>query len=1028
MPKIPTFISEARPTAEVGSVKSNIQVPLSQTLAGALSPLTDLVVKKAVQEKDITNKTQALKLENEYNIAMQQVTEEIITNPNYGDNQETSQTYYQEQAKKNREKFGSQANNDFTKTMFINNSLLLDQKFSNRLSKDVSKNIVLNLDEQVNIKLNNILTNAFLPSNSEFNREVVIRDIENLYYSSYYGKVPTYLYNKLINNIPNEVYGFEITKGLSSNPRETYTKLLDSKSYPKLDYTLRKEFINQGKLILTGPVKKELENVIFGTKFEGRVGKEDVVKLNFAKSILKIEEFNEFQTRYDLAKLNASDVREILKAPKSDIQDIIERNKYTENDYVGEVDLITQAKLLQGLQQAATYRNEQMALDAVGFITATRPEIKKLKDDFINSGTDRDAQIQNRQIYNDAIINEQTRMGVKSFLLRVTDKTEINGIKNTLLSSSESAEEKIQYISMLKALYGSDNYSLVRNHLQDEKLPDALLLAMSTDNIELTKNLFSSSTLVDLKKLAIKEGITITDVEEDITKKTEDFAQVIYSQGEGSTSKAAFVLSIREGLLKAVLVREKDGNTSLDAAVTSVTDDFLGDYVIDSSLTWMMPKYMGVGKNIVRVPTAAAQNKAEAIIIGVKDDLPGNVLDEFMGKDGYMHYAKTLGIKNLTEEEVKKKVTFNIRNYPVWLNNKDITGNVLHADFSNGLQPVINSKGQRVEYYFADLPNQDPDIKSTDSVFPYTNTELPLIPYTPAYGEIDLDDFTTDNNIYPENNKTEILPDNKKRTSVSKEEYDKQLIGIENQRVDSLQFGTDGRYVNNNFNVVEAKKLEDNFNNDKANIELFKSFESDGDITKTSIPTQVSYTKKDNDGNIVKDKKGNAIEIKENFSTIGDGHRITKKEEESGMIYDHVFKDKNGVIIPLEQWQINDIFKRDVKKAINLVNDLGKKSTINLNKINQNAYNILVQMAFQMGSNAKEKTGLAEFEKVLKSVNAGNYTLASQHMLYNFKSKNYEDISGKKTHTKWHKQTGIRAKKLSQLMNEIPDKIPDNKS
>jgi hypothetical protein len=35
MPKIPTFTTEARPTAEVGSVTSNLQIPLN-TVAGAL--------------------------------------------------------------------------------------------------------------------------------------------------------------------------------------------------------------------------------------------------------------------------------------------------------------------------------------------------------------------------------------------------------------------------------------------------------------------------------------------------------------------------------------------------------------------------------------------------------------------------------------------------------------------------------------------------------------------------------------------------------------------------------------------------------------------------------------------------------------------------------------------------------------------------------------------------------------------------------------------------------------------------------
>lgn len=50
MPKIPTFTSEARPTAEAASVVSNIKIPLNQTVAGALRPLgkaaEDYYVKK----------------------------------------------------------------------------------------------------------------------------------------------------------------------------------------------------------------------------------------------------------------------------------------------------------------------------------------------------------------------------------------------------------------------------------------------------------------------------------------------------------------------------------------------------------------------------------------------------------------------------------------------------------------------------------------------------------------------------------------------------------------------------------------------------------------------------------------------------------------------------------------------------------------------------------------------------------------------------------------------------------------------
>lgn len=732
MPKIPTFTTQARPTAEVGSIRSNLQVPLSETLTGALQPITDYIVEKQIQENDISNKTEALKLENEYNISMQKVMQDIINNPDYGNNQEISQNYLKEQSTFYKNKFSSQAKNRYTKTMFMNNSFLLDQKFSNKVSNDVSKNIVNNLDEQVNIKLNTILTNAFLPSDTEFNREVVTQDIKNLYYSSYFKKIPTSLYNQLINNIPNQVYGFEITKGLSSNPKETYTKLLDNKSYPNLNLKLRQEFIEQSKIILTKPVKKELENVIFGLKFEGR---ETDPNLDFAKSILKPEEFNEFQTRYDLAKLNVADVREILKAPNSGIADIIAKNKYTENDYVGEADLITQAKLLQGLQEAADYRNKGMAEDAVGFITATNFNINKLKNNFLNSGDNMDVQMQNRQIYNNAIIEEQIRMGVKTPLLRVTDKSEINSIKAALLDTSIKAIDKIGYISSLEALYGSENIGLIRNHLQDEKLPSELLIGMSTDNVELSKDLFSSSTLVDLKALATKEGTKINNVTESIAKKIEDFTQVIASQGEGSTSQAAFILSINEALLKGVLVRQRDKNTSLDEAVTSVTNDFLSDFHINNSLTFMIPKTMGVGENRRTVPVVAAENKSEAILLGIKDTSEGNYLDRFMGDDGYMHYASFLNIKNLTEEEVKKRITFTIRNHPKWLNNSDMTGAVLYADFANGLQPVLNSNGERVEFYFLSLPNQDPKIKNTESVYPVTGDVLPLLPDLNPFGE-----------------------------------------------------------------------------------------------------------------------------------------------------------------------------------------------------------------------------------------------------------------------------------------------------
>ena len=79
MPKIPTFTTEARPTGEVGSVKSNIQMSLDQTIGSTLAPVTkEIVDQHRVKQKDFENKTEALRLENDFIRDMQKVYDEAV--------------------------------------------------------------------------------------------------------------------------------------------------------------------------------------------------------------------------------------------------------------------------------------------------------------------------------------------------------------------------------------------------------------------------------------------------------------------------------------------------------------------------------------------------------------------------------------------------------------------------------------------------------------------------------------------------------------------------------------------------------------------------------------------------------------------------------------------------------------------------------------------------------------------------------------------------------------------------------------
>ena len=61
MPKIPTFTAEARPTAEVGSIKSNIKIDPRATMAAALLPAAQAIDEYYIKQRDNNEKLEAKK-------------------------------------------------------------------------------------------------------------------------------------------------------------------------------------------------------------------------------------------------------------------------------------------------------------------------------------------------------------------------------------------------------------------------------------------------------------------------------------------------------------------------------------------------------------------------------------------------------------------------------------------------------------------------------------------------------------------------------------------------------------------------------------------------------------------------------------------------------------------------------------------------------------------------------------------------------------------------------------------------------
>ena len=61
MPKIPTFTSQERPTAEVGSIKSNISINPRSSMASALLPAANIIDEFYIKQRDNNEKLEAKK-------------------------------------------------------------------------------------------------------------------------------------------------------------------------------------------------------------------------------------------------------------------------------------------------------------------------------------------------------------------------------------------------------------------------------------------------------------------------------------------------------------------------------------------------------------------------------------------------------------------------------------------------------------------------------------------------------------------------------------------------------------------------------------------------------------------------------------------------------------------------------------------------------------------------------------------------------------------------------------------------------
>lgn len=729
MPKIPTFITEATITGEVGSVQSNIQMSLNQTIGAAIAPVTKEIVQHRVKQKEFETKTEALKLENDFIRDMQSVYDQAGNL----ENEQQAQNLVKTQSNIFMKKYSDLATNTGSRNLFNQYALSEVQKGIARTSTAVQKNTLIKLDTLVNEKKERLMVTA-IDTSGGFDYQVLQQDLENLYTSHYKGKVSDAVLGSMIAEIPNEIKFLEADKMISNNPRQALKMLKNENDFVGLNYESRKNLIEKAKATIAPMIRLDYKDHLAKIA----KGKESFFDIDTASSVLSTREVNGMIAEETLNKDRAVNNNVLLNAPLSMTDDIADDFIKEGYDLHGEVKGDANKLYIKDLVQ-----NKKKALnsDPVGFIKTFDEEIELAYQE-LEAETDSNLIKSKKTALIEMVKEKQRALEIPESAIRVASNEEIEKIKTTLTDPETSAQDKINFMMFTQEMYGNENMGKVLNQLTDLKLPEDYRTVLSTNSVPLKKSILSANTqdlksLENLVKDGLPEGEKFNSIKQKVVKEMESYENVIETQPEGSIDKTEFLQNMRDTIYKAALERIKYDKMSISDAVTSASKDFLNDYRIPASETYMIP----VDINGTRTNTILLEQKLESILLNIENT---DYIDKVMGKDGYMHFAQFAGIENLTEKQVRDRVLATIKNNSIVLNNSDMTGAIVYAEFANGTYPIVNANGDKIEIFFTPTKNSR-GIMSTELKYPVTGEDIILVDESDGLEYLDIDNPIDEN-------------------------------------------------------------------------------------------------------------------------------------------------------------------------------------------------------------------------------------------------------------------------------------------
>ena len=690
MPKIPTFTSQVRMTAETGQKAPVIQQSLESTTASAFQPIAKAVTDFAIKEKLIQDKAEALDLENqsilELNTAAQQASKLL--------NKEEANLFFKNESARIKNTYASKAKSSSVKNLFQNNYLLEEQKQIYKVDNAVYKNIVQHSNNQKEIKYERLVRDALFAEN-KLSRETVYQSLVQLENDDLVQDEDTRLKNIAL--IPRKLDYFTAKADIANSPINALKALNDPKQYTNLDVDTLTKLKSEATRLAAPGVRDQADNYLAGLSS----GKVIPVNETNIKNILGPDYYTEFKERQSGLIRITELSKEIFSSKRGEETSIV--NKFELRNEALENDLRLREKLINNIKT----KEEFIKKDPASLIISYDPIVKEKYNDFANE-TNQELKSRKETDYINSIYTAQQEMGIPEDMIKLLPSNESKQI--VAQYNGLDARGKIALLQNLETKFGN-NYGKALSQLSSDKLPITAELASYFGDENLSLQMMSFDKPEERKILddfLKNRDIKKSDITKQVVEDLQEFREAVIFANPFNTSTANSKMDNIEEVVSYLAINNISAGMKESDAIEKATRQITDNFKIQD--TYFIPKRYN-NKNL-------SQGQIDFVIE------KANIIQE-----KYLNLFNPKSFKSsdksISDEELNNAMKNQMQENGVWLNTPDGNGLVYAIKFKNGSYGLLeNEKGELLKFNFDDdsynLPGtnikinptfRDPDIE-----------------------------------------------------------------------------------------------------------------------------------------------------------------------------------------------------------------------------------------------------------------------------------------------------------------------------